>query len=441
MKPSYVSIYNLRAGAGLLSFNSIQSGKDEIHLYDLRAGRQYRLSRSRYRLAVAVGSRGRQFVLFHKHTLDGYRLSTQRATADSLVEVEYSELPVNQVNPPRRKWDVMNIDTVDVSFEFAEGTPVKRFRKGTHLFNVHSWAPWDFDPVKVTSETRFNVGVGATVMSQDLLSSTTAYLAYGYVGGGTSQLRGALNYYGLAPEVRARFQLRRRVAVAVRLPQRGAGAETEKVFRPEPEGLPADDSVVGLSHADADSLCRAPPHQRADLGERSLGDGLSAPRGRAVVLRQRADGHARFSAPLAATRCAFRRCRLLFRGGFGRILSLYGRVYLPGLMPHHSLMLRGNLQRQTASDYMFYYKELYPPGSRIRLCGVALRLCDGRLSVPRMVSRRRNQQHRLFHAHPDESLFRLRTLSGEAGDDGGAVLSDADRSTPMGERFCSTCIR
>lgn len=48
LKPSYVSIYNLRAGAGLLSFNSIQSGKDEIHLYDLRAGRQYRLSRSRY---------------------------------------------------------------------------------------------------------------------------------------------------------------------------------------------------------------------------------------------------------------------------------------------------------------------------------------------------------------------------------------------------------
>ena len=32
-------------------------------------------------------------------------------------------------------------------------------------------------------------------------------------------------------------------------------------------------------------------------------------------------------------------------------------------MPHHSLMLRGNLQRQTASDYMFYYKELYPRGA------------------------------------------------------------------------------
>ena len=205
LKPSYVSIYNLRAGAGLLSFNSIQSGKDEIHLYDLRAGRQYRLSRSRYGSLSPSAPEADSLYYFTTYTLDGYRLSTQRATADSLVEVEYSELPVNRVNPPRRKWDVMNIDTVDVSFEFAEGTPVKRFRKGTHLFNVHSWAPWDFDPVKVTSETRFNVGVGATVMSQDLLSSTTAYLAYGYVGGGTSQLRGALNYYGLAPKFELGF--------------------------------------------------------------------------------------------------------------------------------------------------------------------------------------------------------------------------------------------
>ena len=125
LKPSYVSIYNLRAGAGLLSFNSIQSGKDEIHLYDLRAGRQYRLSRSRYGSLSPSAPEADSLYYFTTYTLDGYRLSTQRATADSLVEVEYSELPVDRVNPPRRKWDVMNIDTVDVSFEFAEGTDRK----------------------------------------------------------------------------------------------------------------------------------------------------------------------------------------------------------------------------------------------------------------------------------------------------------------------------
>lgn len=95
LKPSYVSIYNLRAGAGLLSFNSIQSGKDEIHLYDLRAGRQYRLSRSRYGSLSPSAPEADSLYYFTTYTLDGYRLSTQRATADSLVEVEYSELPVD----------------------------------------------------------------------------------------------------------------------------------------------------------------------------------------------------------------------------------------------------------------------------------------------------------------------------------------------------------
>lgn len=34
-QPGYTSIYNLRAGAGKLTFNSIASGYDEVHVYDL----------------------------------------------------------------------------------------------------------------------------------------------------------------------------------------------------------------------------------------------------------------------------------------------------------------------------------------------------------------------------------------------------------------------
>ncbi|WP_337600341.1 hypothetical protein [Alistipes ihumii] len=362
LKPSYVSIYNLRAGAGLLSFNSIQSGKDEIHLYDLRAGRQYRLSRSRYGSLSPSAPEADSLYYFTTYTLDGYRLSTQRATADSLVEVEYSELPVDRVNPPRRKWDVMNIDTVDVSFEFAEGTPVKRFRKGTHLFNVHSWAPWDFDPVKVTSETRFNVGVGATVMSQDLLSSTTAYLAYGYVGGGTSQLRGALNYYGLAPKFELGFnygggwqslygflseeQVPRRkkyfdLSLKVSLPMTLSSGYHTRTLTPYAE----------LRHINALIW----ENDRSETGYQRLVAGL--------LFSDNVRMATRDFLPRWGYALRFSTVSAPFRGGFGRILSLYGRVYLPGLMPHHSLMLRGNLQRQTASDYMFYYKELYPRGA------------------------------------------------------------------------------
>lgn len=53
-----------------------------------------------------------------------------------------------------------------------------------------------------------------------------------------------------------------------------------------------------------------------------------------------------------------------FRGDFGSVYSLFGRLYLPGVAAHHSLMLRGNLQYQSRGTYQFYYKELFPRGAQ-----------------------------------------------------------------------------
>ena len=163
-----------------LSFNSIQSGKDEIHLFDLTGGREYRLSRSRYGSVAPSAPDSSGELYFTTYSLDGYRLARQSVRSDSLIPVEPRKLPENRVNPPRRKWDVMNIDTVTVSGDFPAETRKKRFRKGLHLFNLHSWAPWDFNPFHIADENRIDISFGATVMSQNLLSSTSGYLAYGY---------------------------------------------------------------------------------------------------------------------------------------------------------------------------------------------------------------------------------------------------------------------
>ena len=61
-----------------------------------------------------------------------------------------------------------------------------------------------------------------------------------------------------------------------------------------------------------------------------------------------------------------------FTEGFGRLYSLYGRAYLPGVMKHHSLMLRGNLQHQNLASQNFFYKELFPRGAAYNI--VATRL-------------------------------------------------------------------
>ena len=97
---------------------------------------------------------------------------------------------------------------------FSGGNAEKRFRKGLHLFNLHSWAPWDFNPFHIADENRIDISFGATVMSQNLLSSTFGYLAYGYAPDFGSRLRGGINYYGLAPKFELSFEYGWRQAVA-----------------------------------------------------------------------------------------------------------------------------------------------------------------------------------------------------------------------------------
>ncbi len=360
-RPSRVSVYNLRAGDGRLTFNSIASGKDEIHLYDLERREEYRLSRSRYG-SVAPSPADRSGELFFTtYTTDGYLLSRQRIEPDSLVSVPYSELPENTVNPPRRKWNVMNVDTVTLSAEFREGTPVRRFRKGLHLFDVHSWAPWDFNPFRIADENHIDVSFGATVMSQDLLSSTTGYLAYGYAGGRGSRWRGAIHYAGLAPRFSLSFDygggnqlvyggrdaapgsLKRhfQLTLYASLPMTLSSGRRIRTLTPMAE----------LRHINA--LIVRPTG--CDRGFQRLVAGLGYTDNSRMAVRD--------LLPRWGYALRFTTVSAPFRDDFGRILSLFGRIYAPGAGRHHSLMLRGNLQRQSGGDHLFFYKELYPRGA------------------------------------------------------------------------------
>ena len=64
------------------------------------------------------------------------------ADADALIPVAPSKLPLNVVNPDRKRWDVVNLDTVRFSAVDSlrqEGVyRAKRYRKVPNLVNVHS---------------------------------------------------------------------------------------------------------------------------------------------------------------------------------------------------------------------------------------------------------------------------------------------------------------
>ena len=205
-KPAYITLSKLRARDGKLYFGSIASGRDEAHCLDLQNGVEYQLSESAFgSFDVAPAADGN--IIMTTYDSLGYHPSIQRE--DKLLrKVEYSRLPKSVVNPPHRKWDVINLDTMDIVPHDTLFGKVprkeKRYRKGLTLFNFHSWAPLSYDPFALSEEGAISFNLGATAMTQNLLSSMQGFFSYGYSARQGSILRGKLRYYGLGPTISLR---------------------------------------------------------------------------------------------------------------------------------------------------------------------------------------------------------------------------------------------
>ena len=195
---AYITLSDLRAGGGKLYFGSIASGRDEVHSLDLATGRQYRLTASTYGAFDGAPADGGASLLLTTYDRRGYALATQ-STA-SARPVAPSHLPLNVVNPPRKRWPVINLDTV--RFETADSVdrtarhPARRYRKALHALNVHSWLPVAFDPFEAVDEHKADLDFGATVLSQNLLSNTEAFAFYGWNRDEGSLIKAGLRYDG-----------------------------------------------------------------------------------------------------------------------------------------------------------------------------------------------------------------------------------------------------
>lgn len=195
---AYITLSDLRAGGGKLYFGSIASGRDEAHCYDLMARREYRITSSAFGSFSPSPAEGS--VLLTTYDRRGYRPARQRADS-GLINVAPAHLPRNVVNPPRRRWDVPNLDTVCFtgtdSVEQSDRFRAKRYRKAPNLLNVHSWMPLAFNPFAVVDEHNIDINLGVTLISQNLLSNTEAYASYGWNRSEGALLNLGVRYFGL----------------------------------------------------------------------------------------------------------------------------------------------------------------------------------------------------------------------------------------------------
>lgn len=207
---AYITLSDLRAGGGRLYFGSIASGKDEAHVITLADTLQRRITQSRYGAFAPAPSADGRTVALTQYGRDGYHLAVQAVDDEALYDVPAAQTPVNLVNPPRRKWDVVNLDTVRFttadSVASAERHKARRYRRAAGLFNIHSWLPLSTDIFAVLDEHQLSINYGATVLSQNLLSNAQASASYGWNRDEGSLVTAGLRYSGLGVRLSADFK-------------------------------------------------------------------------------------------------------------------------------------------------------------------------------------------------------------------------------------------
>ncbi len=360
VKPAtYSTINDLRAEFGVLYFTSTQSGRDEAHAISAATGEEVRLSDSRYG-SFSPAPDGHNTVMT-TYTPEGYLLARQPATAFREAVPE-RKMPENVVNPPRVHWDDVPLNMDSIVVADTTSLPVKRYRKGLHMVNVHSWAPLSFDAAEIVDEMASTLNAGVTVLSQDLLNSTIIEARWAWMNG-TSRVEANIKYEGLIPK----FELD--------VTWGGGDQLTYNPFRlrgitpGHTPYLQLDGRVylpVYFDRGSHTSLLQPSVDFQYSNGLIYNQDGSLTRGVYKLVSELQYSDQARM-----AYRDLLPRWGYAVRGNvvtnpcnsdFTTLYAAFARGYLPGILRHHSLMLRAAWQWQSGGYFGFQQKDIFPKG-------------------------------------------------------------------------------
>lgn len=385
-----VTLRDLRAdGRGRIYFGSIESGKDEIHAIDLTAAGypERRLTRSRFGAYAPAGDTARGEVLFTTYTAAGYQVARTAvdATQDTVVR---RRLPRNLLNIPAPSWGVPTMSTLPMAdtatavrieqygkkLRWAHGpvrdsTPyheIRKYNKALRWFNVHSWAPLtaDMEDLLNADERELALGFGASLFFQSVMGDSYGSATYGRMQG-ADWLQASWTYAGLPVQLTGKVEYgggKQGVYIPVEAYDAGVrGPADRRNYLHAQAILSAPFNFSGGSHlrllqpsfsvTHYNSLLYDPDRERFTKGYQMYQGALWWSDSRRASVRCIVPrlGYAVRASVVGA-----------FNDRFGMVYSLYGRGYLPGILPNHSITLRAAGMYQTAAELGFGYKPLAP---------------------------------------------------------------------------------
>ncbi len=171
-----------------LFYNSPFNGIDNIYAKDLKSGKRYQVTSSKY--GAYNASVGQDEIVYNEHTINGLsivKIENNPAEWKPLEEVE--DRNVNYIEPIVEQEGLTNLLDSRTDTQYA----IKKYSKLGHMINIHSWGPF--------ASTDLNTAQFG-VFSRDVLSTTSISLGYTYdINEGSGYASAGVSYQGWYPVI------------------------------------------------------------------------------------------------------------------------------------------------------------------------------------------------------------------------------------------------
>jgi hypothetical protein len=174
-------------------FTGTYEGKDNLYALNQKTNQTYRVFEARFGANYASFSKDGQSLYFSYYTSDGNKLAKIDFDSGNFEEINLSDVNHEYLADRLVKPGTFNLDETQVPDSLY---PDKKYKKAGHLFSLHSWAP-----VSINADN-FTVNPGATILSQNKLSTAVTSITYSYdVNEQTNKIDFGFDYYGWYPVI------------------------------------------------------------------------------------------------------------------------------------------------------------------------------------------------------------------------------------------------
>ncbi|MDR1222902.1 MAG: hypothetical protein LBL07_08515 [Tannerella sp.] len=183
-EPVSANITSLTECNGRLFFESGLNGTNNIYSFDPLTSKSIRLTASRFGAFAPAFSDDGKKLFFSDYNANGHRIASVSVDSLQQLPANFKQRHAFTLAETVAKQEHFNLDTDSLGKIDFNPMP---YRKGSHLFRVHSWAPFYYDATRAVNSLSDDLSTdaypGVMVLSQNLLSTMVSQAGVYYDNG------------------------------------------------------------------------------------------------------------------------------------------------------------------------------------------------------------------------------------------------------------------